>query len=267
VFLHTQVLAGTFDPTDDAGTLDPGVADPNGQTSQEDGGVASSEKSQQQVCTFELYAVSNTECTGAPTERINMTTSVGYLTQECTATTVGGADSTAPLFLTAHADCKTDDAAQAWTMCSWQPDTTSSICSATNQQCCNHVGNATGATDPPSLDLACQQYTQGECSTIYGFDGVATFALSARLVGCEGTPPVDPQCATTPSIETHPLIDHPVAGLSFLFLFGLIVLAVAMFLRHSRLAVAHIKEPLDTDPLISTAVPNQDYWSTGSSQA
>lgn len=251
VDLHTQSLAGTIGPTDD--TLNKNFLGTDNPKSVDDFGRAGG------VCTFALYPESNGGCDGAWTEQVNITSSVGFLNQECRVTTSEIGGSTFPLYLTAQPVCNSGPE-QEWSMCSWQPDPSSTLCGLTDQECCNYIVDYVEYPGDRSIDIACQQYREGDCATVYGFDGTSTRTFSARLLKCEGPVPTDPQCPSVSDSDTDVFGVRMSSGAtSVLLLIAILAIIVAMSLRKKRLKKRK-KVPGVTAPLLtSSSVANLDY--------
>eukprot|EP00038_Savillea_parva_P019294 m.27099 g.27099 ORF g.27099 m.27099 type:complete len:540 (+) comp4372_c0_seq1:156-1775(+) len=242
------------------------VVPPEGQGGGGGGGGPIFQGQEDAVCTFGLYQESNDGCSGSPDELITIKTSVGFTSQECAVinTALGGVTNDPdgsgwitpfPLYLTAQPVCKTNEAAeQEWTMCSWQPNPSSTLCNLVGQECCDYIVDYVDFIGIKSVDIACQRYRPGDCATLYSFDGTQTHKLSATLIGCEGAVPKDPQCDS--ALQGEPPLTYSSAKTTTIVpILAVVVLVGAVMLRQRRLS-RRSQDQHVMEPLLSTTVAN-----------
>lgn len=192
-----------------------------------------------------MTAVSETAtCSSAAESTVRshtLSTSAGFTAQDCSVFTVSDDGVDTVFYMTIMPVCKvTPSDPDKWTVCSWQPNPTSILCSALNLQCCDHV---TDYISPPldwSSDLSCQEYVASDdagvdgtnCNHVYGYSGGIPQKYTLDFRACEGTIPPISNCGGLAADES---VSEPVAAAGTVSLellgAGFVVLAVALAIR------------------------------------
>eukprot|EP00040_Diaphanoeca_grandis_P004555 m.29287 g.29287 ORF g.29287 m.29287 type:complete len:493 (+) comp16071_c0_seq1:250-1728(+) len=216
------------------------------------------------ICQINVYpvdSISNGNCAGGErTDVVRLDASVGGIQQQCTqhTTTASSSQSETILYMTIQPLCKQTTGPQHWSVCSWQPDATSSLCTQFDQQCCDRIVPYIDSFIPSDIDrslLACQEYISvtdvagGEddgtstCQIVYGWNGTHPQTYAFELLQCSGGVPSDPDCqkSSSPLLEgqSSPKSSGADATLVVAALgigCGLLLVGVALRLRRHRAA-------------------------------
>jgi hypothetical protein len=126
---------------------------------------------------------------------------------------------------------------QRWTICSWQPDPDSLLCTATGQQCCNYVVDYISVPDVDRLNVACQEYVEGQCNQYFGFHEASNSAqrYGVELIECVGAVPPNPQCANNLQAQAGWLSAEKEGVFLVTVGLGMVALAAAIAIRRRRL--------------------------------
>lgn len=212
-------------------------------------------------CEIDVHPVGTADpasrtCSSEAIETIALNASVGFITQTCNARDTDASGVFNTLYVTIQPVCKANDAdPQRWTICSWQPDEQSPICDISGLECCKLVSEYA----PPDLasnpDMACQEYVEGDCDTLYGFDGVAAVEYAIKLTQCFGDAPADPLCRQGSGLAVDrddSLAQHTLSIGSLGA--GIVLLSLALYIRRTRRQAALFELLPETEgtPLLET---------------
>ena len=110
-----------------------------------------------------MNSLVNGTCPDRKLSFVRLNSSVGFAAAICTESQTEDSGAATTLYMTIQPQCRRSGEQQRWSICSWQPNPTSEICSALDQQCCDRVTD-TNIRDffPSNTDvalLACQVIT------------------------------------------------------------------------------------------------------------
>eukprot|EP00039_Didymoeca_costata_P000452 m.45586 g.45586 ORF g.45586 m.45586 type:complete len:467 (+) comp10270_c0_seq2:98-1498(+) len=172
-------------------------------------------------------------------ESFSVKSSVGFVDQTCGthSTSLTGFDTS--VHVTVQPACKlaiTDP--QRWTVCSWFPDETNNVCKSINTSCCDFIVEKVHPPIPKDLNVSCNDYAEGDCFQLYGFDGATPQRYEVELVRCLGDIPRNPQCQISPFMansETNTNKSKVVLESFLLVAAAFVFLVGSAYLRHRRL--------------------------------
>lgn len=121
-----------------------------------------------QVNFHEVNSLVNGTCPDRKLSFVRLNSSVGFAAAICTESQTEDSGALTTLYMTIQPQCRRSGEQQRWSICSWQPNPTSEICSALDQQCCDRVTDTNIRNFfPANTDvalLACQvnRYTSAQ---------------------------------------------------------------------------------------------------------
>jgi len=227
------------------------------------------------ICQINMHptnSITDGQCTSQTLDFVRLNASVGFNNQLCTEYTTtashDGADTV--LYMTIQPLCKDDeDGPQHWSVCSWQPDESSSFCSQADQQCCDRIVPYIDSFIPQDVDrslLACQDYISvadvnaglddgtSTCQFFYGWNGTHPQTYAFELLQCSGGVPSDPDCnqnSASGGLLNQLLSSDSTNNTTSVFMLasvgvgcGLLLFGIALRLRRNRLGYTNLNTKL-----------------------